>query len=674
MANINTNYYNWLVPNPGGTRNLCYIRATVTDSSSPPASKNDTSDSNFTIYVTPPKKLTLTLLIPNGGENWTAGLTYDITWKVNGTPPISLVKLEYSTTGVTGSYTMITDSADCGIFNWQIPLIFATSTDCYIRANVSDGTGQNDSVTNPAPFTIWAPPEPNIDINSPNGGETWIAGSTHTIKWTVTGGYLPILVRLKYTTQGAGGSYSDITPFQVNGTTGKYDWVVPDTPSVNCFVYAIVTDSYGASGRTDEDKSSSAFTIEPPPPPLELGVISPGAGDTLIEKDSYDILWNRSGGVSPYTTIIQFTGDGGGTYTDVTATAPDNGASSIYAWTVPSVISGECYIRVNVTDGAGQSLERLSGKFGISRLDTRGGIDGYIEIENGLPAENATVLVVGTAYSKTSTNLGYFEIKSIPAGTYTIRVSKEGYEDATVDNITVKSSNTTSVGTIKLQKKQPIDQLPQWMIIGIGAGAGIGILMLLLLLVFGKRKSEREAKERPAPIWVDTAMLPRRDDSQEGGGAALAQAPVRGSGSLPPDRKPKTDEEPVYSRGFFPEEQPDMVEESAPVMEESPATAAKPKEEIEEVDEDDLVAAALAQAKRAARGDDGVPVAKKTAGVKDLSQQVKEESPVFEESGPEMIEIDMTVATQLQKLDEMRAQGVITDEEYEINRKRLLNI
>lgn len=63
-----------------------------------------------------------------------------------------------------------------------VPLIASGS--CFIR--VQEGTSGVPSDTSDASFSIVIPPAP-ITVTSPNGGETWVAGSTYNIAWTQTG-------------------------------------------------------------------------------------------------------------------------------------------------------------------------------------------------------------------------------------------------------------------------------------------------------------------------------------------------------------------------------------------------------------------------------------------------------------------------------------------------------
>ena len=90
---------------------------------------------------------------------------------------------------------------------------------------------------------------PGVTIVSPNGGETWQAGTEHNITWTSGGaGNL----KIEYSTDG-GSNYSQIVASTPDDTS--YAWLVPNTPSLSCLVR--VSEEAGGS----PDVSDATFTI-----------------------------------------------------------------------------------------------------------------------------------------------------------------------------------------------------------------------------------------------------------------------------------------------------------------------------------------------------------------------------------------------------------------------------
>ena len=130
---------------------------------------SDFSDSNFTILRTD----SITVTSPNGGEVLCGGAANNITWEDNipGNVEIQLFKAGVFHSSIT------TSTPSDGSYAWNIPGGSGAS-DLLIRiASVDDG---NIFDFSDSTFTIGC----GINIISPDGGETWLAGATETIIWT----------------------------------------------------------------------------------------------------------------------------------------------------------------------------------------------------------------------------------------------------------------------------------------------------------------------------------------------------------------------------------------------------------------------------------------------------------------------------------------------------------
>ncbi len=97
-----------------------------------------------------------------------------------------------------------------------------------------------------------------VDVETPNGGEVWQAGSQHQVNWSAFGGSPPLTIRIEYSIDGILGQYTMMSDGEAND--GTYLWDVPNTPSTDCFIRINVTDS--ALVR-NWDKSDLSFTILP---------------------------------------------------------------------------------------------------------------------------------------------------------------------------------------------------------------------------------------------------------------------------------------------------------------------------------------------------------------------------------------------------------------------------
>lgn len=93
---------------------------------------------------------------------------------------------------------------------------------------------------------------PAVAIVAPNGDEQCVVGTTCPIEWSATdaGGITDL--DLEYSTDG-GGSWLPIASAIAN--SGAHDWLVPNTPSLNARVRAVVRDTTGNLGADDSDGS-----------------------------------------------------------------------------------------------------------------------------------------------------------------------------------------------------------------------------------------------------------------------------------------------------------------------------------------------------------------------------------------------------------------------------------
>ena len=92
---------------------------------------------------------------------------------------------------------------------------------------------------------------PTITVISPNGGESWVVGSSHSISWASSGTVGN--VKIEYTANN-GSSWTSIVSSIAN--SGSYTWITPNTPSSQCKIRI----SEAADG-TPSDISDQAFSI-----------------------------------------------------------------------------------------------------------------------------------------------------------------------------------------------------------------------------------------------------------------------------------------------------------------------------------------------------------------------------------------------------------------------------
>jgi PKD repeat protein len=171
-------------------------------------------------YVTVTSTGSITVIVPHGGESWTTGSTYGITWTSSGNVGSS-VNIELLKGDAIVQTILASTENDGSYSSWTISTGLASGSDYRVRVtSVSDPaiSGISNgffSITSPAPSA-------SITVTAPNGGESWVAGTKHWISWT---------------SSGSAGSYvtiellkGDIVIQTIVSSTknnGGYKWTVP---------------------------------------------------------------------------------------------------------------------------------------------------------------------------------------------------------------------------------------------------------------------------------------------------------------------------------------------------------------------------------------------------------------------------------------------------------------
>lgn len=280
----------------------------------------DESDGTFTVTTEP----SITVVTPNGSEEWFAGSRDNIKWISTN---IEEVKLDYTTNNGATWSTIVNSVPSNGVFSWN-PIPNVSSTQCRIRISDSkDGIPSDISDEN---FTI------NnvqlIKVKSPNGSEGWETGSSHNITWDATG---IKNVKIEFTTNN-GISWNTLE--DNIASSGFYTWEqIPNMPSTNCKVRISDADDGAPS-----DESDQFFSIIPQTPAATINVDAPNGGESWLTGTSQEIRWT-SENVSDVK--IEFTTDGGANWTTIIKTTPSIGT---YKWdSIPNVFSLQCKIRVS---------------------------------------------------------------------------------------------------------------------------------------------------------------------------------------------------------------------------------------------------------------------------------------------------------------------------------------
>jgi hypothetical protein len=259
----------------------------------------DFSDANFSI-----EGFEITVTSPNGGEVWYVGQDYNITWTDNLTGEI---EIQLFKAGVFHSVIDPTDPSD-GIMTWSIPADQVTGIDYTIKIASTESSNIFDF--SDSTFTL----AHNIVVSSPNGGESWLAGTTQTITWSDN---LVGNIKLElYRNDSFDSEIINSAP-----SNGSYIWDIPITTQPDTTYKVKVTSTEDTSVY---DYSESYFEIYAG----SFTVVSPNGGEIWQAGTAYTINWTSNinetckielyKGGSLHTTVVESTNnDGSYNWTDM---------------------------------------------------------------------------------------------------------------------------------------------------------------------------------------------------------------------------------------------------------------------------------------------------------------------------------------------------------------------
>ncbi len=341
-ADGNTGAYEWSVPYVNKPN--CRIQVKVFDGA---------GNSNFHITgvfsigdFTDPQ---VTITKPATGETVAQGSAYAITWTATDNNGIESRALHFSSdNGATWS-GIDTATGNTGTFNWTAPMLI--SANCLIMMNVYD-TARNLGTAVTQPFSIVDQSAPTVSVTAPATGAILKQGATTNITWTAEN-RLSIVNRAIYFSAN-GTDFEKID--SALGNTGNFTWTIPVVSSANC---AIKVFAYDESANQGVGVSGTFSIVDGTAPTVT--VVTPTAGSDLPQGSVCDITWTAEDKPGIASRAIYFSANG----TDFEKVDSALGNTGTYAWTVPTIISAACKIKINVYDEAGNPGTNESGVFNI---------------------------------------------------------------------------------------------------------------------------------------------------------------------------------------------------------------------------------------------------------------------------------------------------------------------
>lgn len=279
---------------------------------------------------------------PNGGEKKAVGKKDTIIW--NSSPDIQNVDVDYSANGGSAwkSLRKNVSTNQYSSIIWTIP--DNPSEKCLVR--VSSTSNPNTKDQSDIFFTIYEPP-PQITILQPNSwNEVLETATTYKIKWSA---YKTNKVKIDYSTNNKR-NWAPVAS-DVNAGTGSFSWVVPNTPSTDCYIRIISMDD-----NTVGDTNRYAFEIRESKYP-DITLTAPEKGKEYKSTEDLLIKWisTKVDKVKIETTLD------GSNWEELVTNYDASGGE--YKWDVPHVSTSKAKVRI--TSMSNTSIRSESDEFTI---------------------------------------------------------------------------------------------------------------------------------------------------------------------------------------------------------------------------------------------------------------------------------------------------------------------
>jgi len=204
-----------------------------------------------TVDTTSPQ---VTVLLPNGGENWAAGAAVSVTWTASDNVGVDHVDIWLSyDDGKTFPQLLVGDLPNSGSWLWQLPV--AVYSDLMIQIVAEDAATNTGDDVSDGSFQISDQYPPVVAVTQPAGGEVWDTSSTQTISWTAADNIGVAAIDIFLSTDG-GLTWPDTVAYGLPHT-GNYLWTVPGQIAPESRLKLQVRDAAGLTAESE----SELFTI-----------------------------------------------------------------------------------------------------------------------------------------------------------------------------------------------------------------------------------------------------------------------------------------------------------------------------------------------------------------------------------------------------------------------------
>ena len=408
-STIDDGNYTWSIPNSQTESD--YYQVKIYSTTAPDI--YDISDNNFSIGDGSSGSSTITVTSPNGGENWEPGSNENITWTSANLPTscrifINLFKggvFDRTIVGSSSSYGSPDDgTSNDGSYTWSIPSSLDESSEygvtiiaatLVIDAMYGDYWETILSDYSDNYFTIQQASSPNITVTSPNGGENWEPGSSHSITWSSS--------NLPGSNVGIQLYRSGVYITSISSSTtddGSYTWSISSSLAEHDDYQVMI---YSTSESSISDYSDNYFTIEESGSP-SITVTSPNGGEDWETGTSHSITWNSSNLSGNYVGIQLYRS--GSYVSSISSSTTDDGS---YTWSISSSQTESDYYKVKIYSTSESSISDYSDNYFTIEEPTSSSCNTPTSLQTYSITTTSAVLDWGSVSGAISYNIMYRE-------------------------------------------------------------------------------------------------------------------------------------------------------------------------------------------------------------------------------------------------------------------------
>ena len=301
------------------------------------------------------------VISPNGGEVWSGGTAHRIQIKITGGTPPFTVDFYLSTDG-GATYPIYIGQETISTFSYSKYWIVNTTdtSSARVKVVVTDNTGASKEDTSDGDFVIDSTPPSVISYYPPDGSNTVPKDAYIYVNFSEAMNRTSVENGFSLEMEGGINVSGNIT-----WTSGTNMVFIPDSELLTDTKYYLnITNAKDASDPGNVMPTFSiSFTTEPV---IGIAIDSPVVGSRITGGAQIPIKWLIRGGTAPYTIKIYFSTDSGATYSLVDTVVQNSSGWGSYIWTVPTINSDTCRLKLNLTDSEGKATDsEMRGDFTI---------------------------------------------------------------------------------------------------------------------------------------------------------------------------------------------------------------------------------------------------------------------------------------------------------------------